>query len=257
MERFWQKQVKLEELTQPSWGDAADYFREREKKYGSSELKVPAVVTPQSDDNAAVPAPTTFAELIEYIDSVPRISQMPQVASRPGSCHITLGSGKPQSDIHQQNIFQSLEASRSVWEDLECNLRYVDFRRVSDTRSAFRPALGVTGISDDLYSSTMGGIVISLRTPHSAGEDFECSWEHLWVPATSLWAPTTSLGAAMKSLEAPTTSLGAPRITVKQSGKHNIFFGNVAGAPGNHSYYLVQRFLKLMYSVCILIYLSI
>jgi len=28
MERFWQKQTKLDELTQPGWGDVADYFRE-------------------------------------------------------------------------------------------------------------------------------------------------------------------------------------------------------------------------------------
>jgi hypothetical protein len=62
----------------------------------------------------------------------------------------------------------------------------------------------------------MGVIVISLGTPRSAGENIGCTWEHL---------------------EAPATSLGAPRITVEQSRK-NIFFGNAAGAPGNHSYYL-------------------
>jgi hypothetical protein len=39
------------------------------------------------------------------------------------------------------------------------------------------------------------------------------------------------------SFRAPVTSLGAPPITVEQSGK-NIFFGNAAGAPGNHSDYL-------------------
>jgi hypothetical protein len=39
-------------------------------------------------------------------------------------------------------------------------------------------------------------------------------------------------------LWAPETSLGAPQITVKQLGKHIIFTGNAAGAPGNHSYYL-------------------
>jgi len=38
-------------------------------------------------------------------------------------------------------------------------------------------------------------------------------------------------------LGALATCLGAPRITVEQSGKNNIFFGNAAGAPGNHSYY--------------------
>jgi hypothetical protein len=36
MERFRQKQMKLDELTQPGWEDAADYFRERDKKYGTS-----------------------------------------------------------------------------------------------------------------------------------------------------------------------------------------------------------------------------
>jgi len=39
-------------------------------------------------------------------------------------------------------------------------------------------------------------------------------------------------------LGVPATSLGAPRITVEQSVKNNIFFGNAAGAPGNHSYYI-------------------
>jgi hypothetical protein len=28
MERFQQKQMKLDKLTQPGWEDAADYFRE-------------------------------------------------------------------------------------------------------------------------------------------------------------------------------------------------------------------------------------
>ena len=121
---------------------------------------------------------------------------------------------------------------------MECKVRCVNFRRVSDRRRAFLPAFRVTGISDDWYSSTMGVIVIGLGTPRSAGENFRCtwecqgqSWEHLEVLATSLGAPATSLGL-------PATSLGAPRMTGEQSGKNNIFFGNTAGAPGNHSYYL-------------------
>jgi len=40
MERFRQKQMKLEEVTQPEWEHAADYFRERDKKYSTSELTV-------------------------------------------------------------------------------------------------------------------------------------------------------------------------------------------------------------------------
>jgi len=41
MERFWQKQMKFDELTQLGWEDAADNFRERDKKYGTSEFSVP------------------------------------------------------------------------------------------------------------------------------------------------------------------------------------------------------------------------
>ena len=78
------------------------------------------------------------------------------------------------------------------------------------------------------------------------------------APMTILGAPTTSLGAPVSILGVPASILGAPQITVEQPGKNNIFFGNAAGAPGNHSYYFIgQGFLKLMYSVCILIYVCI
>jgi len=60
----------------------------------------------------------------------------------------------------------------------------------------------------------------------------------LEVPATSLGLPTISLGGQMTRLGAPTTSQGAPGITFEQSGNINIFFGNAAGEPGNHIYYL-------------------
>jgi hypothetical protein len=97
MERFRQKQMKLDELTQPGWEDAADYFSERDKKYGTTELRVPAVVQPQTMDDAPAPPPATFGELMESLDIVPGISQRPQGTSRPGSSHIRLGSVKPQS----------------------------------------------------------------------------------------------------------------------------------------------------------------
>jgi hypothetical protein len=45
-ERFRHKQMKLNELTQPGWEDAADYFRQGDKKYGTSEFRVPAHVQP-------------------------------------------------------------------------------------------------------------------------------------------------------------------------------------------------------------------
>jgi hypothetical protein len=47
------------------------------------------------------------------------------------------------------------------------------------------------------------------------------------------------MGAPATNLGVPATSLGALRITVEQSGKNNSFFGNAAGAPGNHNYFLL------------------
>jgi len=98
MESFPQLQMKLDELTQPGWEDAADYFRERDKRYGTAEFRVLVVVQPQTDDDASAPPPTTFAELMERVDIVPEILQMPQGTSQPGSSHIRVGSVKPQSN---------------------------------------------------------------------------------------------------------------------------------------------------------------
>ena len=137
---------------------------------------------------------------------------------------------------------------------MECKLRCVNFRRVSHPRRAFLPAFRVTGTSDDWYRSTMGVIVGGLGTPRRTGETFGCTWEHLRAPATSLGAPMTSPGApgsagheagsagdmsgsAGDIWRSTATSLGAPRNAVEQYGK-NIFVGNTAHAPGNHSYYL-------------------
>jgi len=104
---------------------------------------------------------------------------------------------------------------------MEGVLRCVKFSRISDPRKAFWPAFSVSGISDDWYRTTMGVIILSLETPQTAGENFRCTWKHLSAPATSLGVPMTSL-------EVPAMNLGAPPITVQQSGKNNIFFGNAA-----------------------------
>jgi len=154
----------------------------------------------------------------------------PDWTAESGSC--------AERDI-SNNVFQSLGASRSVWEDVECKLRCVNFRRESDPRRAFRLAFRVTEISDDCCTSTMGVIVRSLGTAWSARENIRCTWEHQGVQATSLGAPMTNLGAPMTRMGAPATSLGATRITVEQSGKTDIFFGKAGGTPGNHSYYLL------------------
>jgi len=94
MERFRQKQMKFDELTQPGWEDVAEYFREQDEKYGTSELRVPAVVQQRTNDDAPPHPPTTFAEHMESLDIVPGISER---TSRPGSCHIRLGLVKQQS----------------------------------------------------------------------------------------------------------------------------------------------------------------
>jgi hypothetical protein len=62
MESFQHKQMRFDEFTQTGWGDAANYIRERDMKYGTAELKVPAVVKPQNDRTAATPSPTTDGE---------------------------------------------------------------------------------------------------------------------------------------------------------------------------------------------------
>jgi len=81
MKRFRQKQMKLDKLAQLGWEDEADYFCERDKKYGTPELMVPAVVQLQTDDNASAPAPTTFGEHMEFLQIVPEILPMPQGTS--------------------------------------------------------------------------------------------------------------------------------------------------------------------------------
>jgi hypothetical protein len=40
MERIGQKQMKFDKLTQPGWEDARYYFCKREKKYGTSQLRI-------------------------------------------------------------------------------------------------------------------------------------------------------------------------------------------------------------------------
>jgi len=79
------------------WWDVADNIRERDKMYGTTEWKVPAVVQTQMADVAASSAPTTFVAPMETLDSVPKILQMPRVTSRPGSSHMRLGSRRPQT----------------------------------------------------------------------------------------------------------------------------------------------------------------
>jgi len=93
-------QLRLDELMQLGWGEAAHYFRERDMKYETTELKVPAVVKPQTDTTAATPSPITFGEVMQVLDIVAGQSRMPHVMYRQGSSQMRLGSEKPQADDH-------------------------------------------------------------------------------------------------------------------------------------------------------------
>jgi len=95
MEAFQQKQMTLDELTQPGWEDSADYFRERDEKCGTSKLRVLTVVQQQTYDDAPAPPPTTFGGLMESVDIVPRIWQSDQGTPLPGSSHVRPRSVKP------------------------------------------------------------------------------------------------------------------------------------------------------------------
>jgi len=87
-----------DELTPPGWGDAADYFCERDKKYGTTELNVLLVILRQTEDDAASSAPTTFGQPMETLDGIPAKSQILQVTSHLRSSHGRLGSREPQTD---------------------------------------------------------------------------------------------------------------------------------------------------------------
>jgi hypothetical protein len=68
-------------------------------KYGTFELRVPAFVQLNTNDDRPAPPPTTFGDLMESVDIVPGILTRPQGTSQPASSHIRLVSVKPQSKL--------------------------------------------------------------------------------------------------------------------------------------------------------------
>jgi len=68
-------------------------------KYGTAELKVPAVVMAQIDTTADSTSLTTDGEQMQTLDIVRGQLEMPTVASQPRGCQMRLGSEKPQSNI--------------------------------------------------------------------------------------------------------------------------------------------------------------
>ena len=106
--------MQLDELTQPGWGDAADYFREQDMKYRKSKVRVPAVMKSQTNHVAAALPPTTIGELLGTLDSVPGISRMLQFSSRPGGSHIRVGSGKPKAPEGISSLPPGTESNLSL-----------------------------------------------------------------------------------------------------------------------------------------------
>jgi len=145
--------------------------------------------------------------------------------------------------LHKQNVIYSLGASRSVCEDVECKLRCVNFRRVSDHRRAFRPAFRVTGIADNWHRSTMGVVAISLKSPGSAGEK-SCN---------ANYKPGSTSDNSGSASDMP----GSTSNHCKPVWEKWHLWERCRCAWKSQLQLIIQRFLKLMYSVCILIYVSL
>jgi hypothetical protein len=73
MERIRKKQINLDEMTPLRLEDTANGICERDEMYGTSELRDPAVIQHQTDDDAGAPAPTALKELIDGLVIVPGI----------------------------------------------------------------------------------------------------------------------------------------------------------------------------------------
>jgi len=72
MVRFRQKQMKLDTLTQPGWGDATDYCGDRDTKYETTKLEVLAVVQPYTKDDPASSRPTTVGKPMQTAGGITR-----------------------------------------------------------------------------------------------------------------------------------------------------------------------------------------
>jgi hypothetical protein len=113
MERLRQTHIKLDQLTQWGWGDAADSVRKCDKNYGTTELEVPAVVQLNTDNDVATPPLIAFAELMESPDTISQISQTLQWNDRPRSSPIRLGCCRLQSKKRSVSLPSDAEPNLS------------------------------------------------------------------------------------------------------------------------------------------------
>jgi hypothetical protein len=120
------------------------------------------------------------------------------------ACCWCLWTGK---SLHQQNVFLSLEPSSSVWEDVECKLRCVNFRRVSDSRRAYLLASTVTGSAGDQPWSvnekpgrTWKRQWQTWKRRHQTSECRQHVWDHLESQWSILEITISSLGTLLVHL---------------------------------------------------------
>jgi hypothetical protein len=98
VQKFRQKYMTLDCFTPPGWWDADNYIHEGDMEYCTADLKVPAVISLETDEVAAALAPTTFGELLESLSIIQRKLLMLHGTSRPGSRHISVCSANPHSN---------------------------------------------------------------------------------------------------------------------------------------------------------------
>ena len=112
---------------------------------------------------------------------------------------------------------------------LRCSWKHLQlWRCIQDATTSAKCILGTGSLQECLRGcgvyTEMRQFQESIRPWEGIPAGLQSNWERRWQ--------------AWEHLGAPAISLGSLRITIEQSGKNNVFFGNAAGAPGNHSYYL-------------------
>jgi len=146
-------------------------------------------------------------------------------------------------NLHQENLFWPLGVYGCVWELSNQNPRVVKSRQLLDWCSGLPVYPGAPRCAN--------------YKPGSTWEHLQQAWEHLKASATSLGALTTSLGAARSAGNMPGSTNHKPGSTdepgstsnqCRPAGRIIIFFANAAGAPGNHSYYLL---FNIFWNSCI------
>jgi len=63
-------QMKLEELTEPEWGDVAHDYHERDTKYGMAELNIVTVIQHPTGTVAIAPVLTASGYILNTLASI-------------------------------------------------------------------------------------------------------------------------------------------------------------------------------------------